>query len=146
MKAVHVVVGVLALGLCGVAGLLGAWLWWRVRSSRVFWVVLRSGQACVVLSVALGAVAQLTGRHAPGLHILYGVLPLLVSFIGEQLRLVSAEMVLGSRGYSSAAEVGRLPEEDQRLVALAIIQREIGVMALAALVMAVLLARAAGTA
>jgi hypothetical protein len=74
------------------------------------------------------------------------VLPLLVSFIGEQLRLVSAEMVLGSRGFESAAEVGRLPSEEQRVVALAIIQREIGVMALAAIVMTVLLARAAGTA
>jgi hypothetical protein len=112
----------------------------------VFWVLLRAGQACTVLSVALGGVAQLTGRHAPGLHILYGVLPLLVSFIAEQLRLVSAEMVLGARGFESAEEVGRLPGDEQRLVALAIIQREIGVMTLAALVMVVLLARAAGTA
>ena len=47
--------------------MLGAWLWWRIRSSRVFWILLRAGQACVVLSVALGGVAQLTGRHAPGL-------------------------------------------------------------------------------
>jgi hypothetical protein len=146
MKVAHIVVGVAALGLCGIAGLLGAWLWWRVRSSRVFWVLLRAGQACTVLSVALGGVAQLTGRHAPGLHILYGVLPLLVSFIAEQLRLVSAEMVLGARGFESAEEVGRLPGDEQRLVALAIIQREIGVMTLAALVMVVLLARAAGTA
>lgn len=145
MKAVHVVVGVVALALCGAAGLLGAYLWWRVKSSRVFWVLLRAGQAFVVLAVVLGGIAQLTGRHAPGLHILYGVLPLLVSFIGEQLRLVSAEMVLGSRGFSSAAEVGRLPAEEQRVVALAIVQRELGVMTLAALVMVVLLARAAGT-
>jgi hypothetical protein len=145
MNVVHIAVGVLALGLCGAAGVFGAWLWWRVRTSRVFWVLLRAGQAAVVLSVALGGVLQLTGRHTSGLHVLYGVLPLLVSFIGEQLRLVSAEMVLGSRGLSSAAEVGRLPKEEQRVVALAIVQRELGVMTLAALVMVVLLARAAGT-
>jgi hypothetical protein len=145
MKAVHIAVGVLALGLCGAAGLLGAWLWWRVKSSRVFWVLLRAGQACVVLEVALGGVLSLLGHHVSGLHILYGVLPLLVSFIGEQLRIVSAEMVLGGRGFSSAAEVGRLPPDEQRVVALAIVQRELGVMTLAALVMVVLLARAAGT-
>jgi hypothetical protein len=145
MKVVHVAVGVLALGLCGAAGVLGAWLWWRVKSSRVFWVLLRAGQGAAVLAAALGGIAELTGRHASGLHVLYGVLPLLVSFIGEQLRLVSAEMVLGSRGFSSAAEVGRLPEEEQRVVALAIVQRELGVMTLTALVMVVLLIRAAGT-
>jgi hypothetical protein len=145
MKAVHIAVGLLSLGLCGGAGVVGAFLWWRVRSGRVFWVLLRAGQVCVVLAVVLGGIAQLVGPHAPGLHILYGVLPLLVSFIGEQLRIVSAEMVLGSRGLESAAEVGKLPADEQRLVALAIVQRELGVMTLAALVMAVLLARAAGT-
>lgn len=146
MKLVHIVVGVLSLVLCGAAGLLGAWLWWRVSSSRLFWILLRAAQGFIVLSVVLGGILDLIGRHAPGLHVLYGVLPLLVSFIGEQLRLVSAEMVLGSRGFESAAEVGRLPADDQRVVALAIVQREVGVMTLAALVMVVLLARAAGTA
>lgn len=146
MKALHIVLGVLAIGLCAAAALLGAWLWWRVKTSRVFWVLLRAGQVFVVLSVAFGGILQLTARHAPGLHVLYGVLPVLVSLIGEQLRLISAEMVLSSRGFSSAAEVGKLAEGQQRVVALAIIQREIGVMTLAAVVMVVLLARAAGTA
>jgi len=88
----------------------------------------------------------LLGEKASGLHVLYGLLPLAVAFLAEQLRVVSAQMVLDSRGYESAAAVGELPEEDQRAVVLAIVQRELGVMVLAALVITALLVRAAGTA
>ena len=100
----------------------------------------------LVLEVALGGILLLLGKKVSGLHILYGVLPLLVSFLGEQLRLSSAEMVLSARGFESAADVGRLPEDEQRGVAMAIVQRELGVMTLAAFVIVVLLIRAAGTA
>ncbi len=146
MKDVHLVVGVVAISLNGCAGLLGAWRWWRVQASRLFWILLRAGQAAIVVEVALGGVLVLLGHKPAGLHVLYGVLPVVVSFLGEQLRLVSAEMVLGSRGFGSAAEVGQLAEEEQRKVALAIVQREMGVMTIAALVIVVLLARAAMTA
>ena len=66
--------------------------------------------------------------------------------MAEQLRIASAQMVLDARGLQSAAEVGELPESEQRLVVTTIVQRELGVMVLAALVIVVLLARAAGTA
>ena len=99
-----------------------------------------------MLQAALGGVLVLLGHKPSGLHVLYGLLPLLVSFLGEQLRLASATMVLDSRGFESSEAVRRLPEEEQRLLALTIIQREMGVMTLAALVIVVLLARAAGTA
>jgi hypothetical protein len=145
MKEVHLVIGIATIALNGAAGLLGAWLWWRVHSGKLFWILLRAGQVAVVLQVAIGGVLVLLGHKPSGLHVLYGVLPLLVSFIAEQLRLASAEMVLGSRGFESAEEVGRLPDEEQRVVALAIVQREIGLMTIAALVAVVLLARAAGT-
>jgi hypothetical protein len=84
-------------------------------------------------------------HKAPGLHVLYGVLPLLVAFIAEQLRLASAQMVLDARGYESAKQVGELPEDDQRSIVVGILRREIGVMTLSALVVVGLLARAAGT-
>jgi hypothetical protein len=146
MKDVHLVVGVLALALIGAAGLLGAWRWRRAEPSRLFWILLRAGQAVLVLEVALGGILLLLGKKVSGLHILYGVLPLLVSFLGEQLRISSAEMVLSSRGFESAADVGRIPEDEQRGLALAIVQRELGVMTIAAFVIVVLLIRAAGTA
>ena len=58
--------------------------------------MLRAGQAVVVIEAALGGVLELMHHKAPGLHVLYGVLPLLVAFIGEQLRLAAAQMVLGA--------------------------------------------------
>ena len=146
MKDVHIVVGVLAITVNGLAGAYGAWRWWRVEpDSAWFWRLLRAGQVAVVVAAALGGVAELTDRKAPGLHVLYGLLPLLVSFLAEQLRLASAQMVLDARGLDSAAAVGELPEAKQRSVVTAILRREMGVMTLSALVVVGLLARAAGT-
>jgi hypothetical protein len=90
-------------------------------------------------------VLVLMGRHASSLHLIYGLLPLGISFVAEQLRIAAAQMVLDSRGFESSAAVGRLPESEQRLVVISILQRELGVMVLAALVILVLLIRAAGT-
>ena len=90
--------------------------------------------------------ARLTGHKTSSLHILYGVLPLLVSILAEQLRASTAQMVLDSRGFESNDEVGALPPDEQRGLVLTILQREIGVMALSAAVVVVLLARAAATA
>jgi hypothetical protein len=145
MKTVHLVLGALSFVLCGGAGLWGAWCWYRVRSSRLFWWLLRAGQATVVVEVALGGVLLIMGKKASSLHLIYGLLPLAVSFLAEQLRIASAQMVLDSRDFESTAEVGKLPETEQRVVVVAILQRELGVMVLAALVMTALLIRAAGT-
>jgi hypothetical protein len=146
MKVVHLVVGVLSIVLISAAGLWGAWCWYRVRNSRAFWTLLRAGQAVIVVEVALGGVLLLIGYKEPSLHLIYGLLPLAVSFIGEQLRIAAAQSVLDKRGFESSAEVGKLPDEEQRAIVISIVQRELGVMALAAIVMAVLLVRAAGTA
>jgi cysteine sulfinate desulfinase/cysteine desulfurase-like protein len=91
-------------------------------------------------------VYQLIGPESPSIHVLYGLLPLAVSFVAEQLRVAAAQMVLDQRGFASPEEVGDLPEDEQRLVVVAIVQREVGVMTLAAVVIVILLARAAGTA
>jgi len=146
MKTVHLIVGVLSIVLVTGAGLWGAWCWYRVRNSRLFWLLMRAGQAVVVVQVALGGVLLVIGYKEPSLHLIYGLLPLGVSLVGEQLRLAAAQAVLDSRGFDSSAAVAELPAEEQRLVVIAIMQREIGVMALAAIVMAVVLFRAAGTA
>jgi hypothetical protein len=145
MKVIHLVIGVLAVVLTGGAGIWGAWCWYRVRQTRLFWRLLRAGQAVIVLDMALGGVLLIMGKKASELHLIYGLLPLAVSFVAEQLRIAAAQMVLDSRGFESAAEVGKLPESEQRLVVVSIVQRELGVMVLAALVILVLLVRAAGT-
>jgi hypothetical protein len=145
MKPIHIVVGILCIALVGGAGLWGAWCWHRGMDSRWFWRLLRAGQVTVVIEAALGGILVLMGKKDSSLHVLYGLLPLAVSFVAEQLRVASAQMVLDSRGLESAAAVGELPESEQRGVVLSILQRELGVMVLAALVMLVLLIRAAGT-
>ncbi len=145
MKLIHFVIGVLAVVLTGGAGIWGAWCWYRVRQSRLFWRLLRAGQGVIVLDMALGGVLLIMGKKASELHLIYGLLPLAISFVAEQLRIAAAQMVLDSRGFQSSAEVGALPEEEQRLVVVRIVQRELGVMVLAALVILVLLVRAAGT-
>jgi hypothetical protein len=145
MKQVHLVVGLLTIALSGIAGAWGAWCWWRVRTSAWFWRLLRASQAAIVVQAALGGVLVLTGDKPPGLHVLYGVLPMIISFLAEQFRVASAQMVLEQRGFESAAAVGELPADEQQAVVVAILQREVGVMVLAALVNVVLLGRAAMT-
>jgi hypothetical protein len=146
VKLVHLVVGVLSIALMGGAGVWGAWCWYRVRHSPWFWRTLRAGQAAVVIEAALGGVLVLMGRKESSLHLIYGLLPFGISFVAEQLRIASAQMVLDSRGFETTAAVGELPEEEQRVVVVSILQRELGVMVLAAVVIVVLLIRAAGTA
>jgi hypothetical protein len=145
VKLLHLVVGVLSIALMGGAGVWGGWCWYRARHSAWFWRMLRAGQAVMVIEAALGGVLALRGFKESSLHLIYGLLPLGISFVAEQLRIASAQMVLDSRGFESNDAVGRLPETEQRVVVVSILQRELGVMVLAALVILVLLIRAAGT-
>jgi hypothetical protein len=118
--------------------------WWLVRPSDVAWPLLRAGQALAVLQAVIAGVLAITGyQPADGLYWLYALLPVVVGFVAEQLRVVSAEQVLENRGLPDAQAVGALPEAEQRSVVLAIMRRELGVMALAALVVALLSLRAA---
>lgn len=146
MRDVHIFFGVLAIALTLLAGLLGAWCWWRATSSPWFWRCLRAGQAAVVIEALIGGAYQLIGPKAPSIHVIYGLLPLAVSFVAEQLRVAAAQMILDQRGFESAKEVGTLPDDEQQRLVVAIVQRELGVMTVAAAVIVVLLARAAGTA
>lgn len=146
MVTVHAVVGVTLLVLNLAAGLLGAWCWHRVEPSTRFWTLLRAGQAAIVIQVLLGALLLALGKKPrDDLHILYGVLPLVVSFIAEQFRIGSADAILAGHGYDSAAEVGELPPEEQRVVVLSIVRREMGVMAIACFIVVALALRAATT-
>jgi hypothetical protein len=146
MKDVHIAVGSLVIALSAITGLWGAWRWWRVEPSHLFWRLLRTAQVVLVIQIALGGILLIEGKKTPSLHILYGLLPLAVSFVGEQLRISSADMILTSHGFETAAEVGELPAEEQQAIVTSILRRELGVMTLAALVIAVLAARAAMTA
>jgi hypothetical protein len=138
---VHVVNGILVLALSLVAGAWGSWAWIRREPTVVFWYLLRAMQVAVVLQVAFGSILLLAGRSAPsGLHYLYGVLPLLVSLLAEGLRAGISERELEGLDFDS------LPADRRRAVALAIVRRETGAMAVSALVVFLLALRAVGTA
>ncbi len=110
------------------------------------WLLIRAGQAAAVAQAAgAGILASASFEPVDGLYWLYALLPVAVGFVAEQLRLVSAQMVLDMRDLEDAQAVGRLPAEDQRSIVLQIARRELGVMAAAALVITFLALRALGT-
>jgi hypothetical protein len=144
MTAVHIALGVALIAVNLAAGLWGAWCWWRVRPAPGFWPLLRTGQALVMVTALDGGILVLTGDELPELHLIYGLVPIGVSFLAEQLRVVSAETVMGQRGLEGRADVEALPPDRQRSLVEAILRRELGVMAASALVVAALAVRATG--
>jgi hypothetical protein len=135
----------------GVAGLLGAWLWYdgdpSQRGAGAFWLLLRAGQgSALVLALAVGSLAAAGNYSTDQLFYLYALLPLAIGLIAEQLRIASAQTILDQRDLADAQAVGALPESEQRAVVSEIVRREVGVMALSALVVVFLALRAAGTA
>ena len=141
MTALHVVLGVAVVAVNLAAGALGAWRWRRAELSRAFWPLLRAGQALVAIEALDGGILLLLGDELPRLHLIYGLVPLGVSFIAEQLRLTSAQAILDARGVASARE---LAPADADAAVLDILVREMGVMAASALVVAALGLRAGG--
>jgi heme A synthase len=140
MTEVHLVVGVALICLNLAAFAIGGVAWFRSRSSVPFWYVLRAAQVAVFVQAMLGGLLVFTGHEASDdLHYLYGIAPLLVSFLAEGARAGAAERELGDLDFES------LPAETQQSLALAIVRREMGIMAVSCGVILFLGLRAAGT-
>src|SRR4051794_4316456 len=108
----------------GIAGAVSAVLWWRVEPQPWAWALIRFGQAAaVVQAIGAGVLAASGLDPDDSLYWLYALLPVAVSFVAEQLRLVSAQMVLDARDLENAQAVGALPEADQRSIVLQIVRR-----------------------
>jgi hypothetical protein len=143
MENIATTTALLVAVLNGVAAAVGGVLWWRVDPRPWVWPLIRAGQAGAVVLALVAAVAYVSGaRPDDGLFWLYAVLPTAISFFAEQFRILAAQTVLEARGLEDAQAVGRLPEDEQRSVVLQIVRRELGVMALAAGVLAFLALRA----
>ncbi|HWN73222.1 MAG TPA: hypothetical protein VNN15_05395 [Solirubrobacterales bacterium] len=140
MVGLHIAVGVCLIALNAAAGLVGGVAWYRDRPSIPFWYLLRAAQVSVFIQALLGGLLVVT-NHEPedGLHYLYGILPLLVSFIAEGARADAAQREVGETDYEN------LPPADQESLALAIVRREMGIMAVSCGVIFFLALRAAGT-
>jgi hypothetical protein len=140
VDTVHLVLGVAVIALNLLAGAWGGIAWLRQRPSVSFWYMLRAAQVAVVLQVLAGGILVLLGEEASGaLHYIYGLAPLVISLLAEGARGGAAERELGEVDFQT------LPRDRQRLVALAIVRREMGIMALSAIVIFFLALRAAGT-
>jgi hypothetical protein len=136
---VHIVIGIALIAANLAAGIWGGVAWLQRRPSLGFWYALRVAQAAVVIQALLGLGLVFAAREASDLHYLYGGLPLLVSLLAEGARAGSAQLELGELDFRA------LPEERQQAIAIAIVRREMGIMAVSCLVIFGLALRAAGT-
>jgi hypothetical protein len=144
VTGVHIALGVALVAVNLGAGLYGAWGWWRWRDTPGFWALLRAGQLLVAIEAVIGLVLLLEGQELPPLHLVYGLTPLAVAFLAEQLRIVAAQVELDHRKLEGRDAIAALPEAERQDLVRAILRREVGVMAASAVVVAVLGVRASG--
>ena len=134
------VVGIAVLATNLVAAVWGAIGWARkdARASIVFWPLLRVAQATVVVQVLIGLLLVARGSSSPdGLHIAYGVSPLVVSLVSEGMRAAVAQ-----RELEDVEDVDALERSEQIALAKRVALGEMGVMTVGALLILTLALRA----
>jgi pseudouridine-5'-phosphate glycosidase len=134
------VVGIAVLATNLVAAGWGAIGWLRkdARASIVFWPLLRAAQATVVVQAVAGFLLLARGASAPdGLHVAYGVVPLVISLVSEGMRVGIAQ-----RELEGVDDVDALERGDQVALAKRVALGEMGVMTIGALLILTLALRA----
>jgi hypothetical protein len=140
LSGFHAAVGIAVLATNLVAAVWGAIGWARrdARASIVFWPLLRAAQATVVVQVVLGLLLVARGASAPdGLHIVYGISPLVVSLVSEGMRAAVAQ-----RELEDVEDVDALERSEQVALAKRVALGEMGVMTGGALLILTLALRA----
>jgi hypothetical protein len=134
------VAGIAVLAANAVAAGWGAVGWLRrdARASIVFWPLLRVAQATVVVEAVVGFLLLARGASAPdGLHIAYGIAPLVISLVSEGMRAGVAQ-----RELDDIEDVEALERSEQVAVAKRVALGEMGVMTVGALLIVTLALRA----
>ena len=134
------VVGIAVLLSNAVAAVWGAvgWLRKEARASLVFWPLLRVAQATVVVEAILGFLLLARGASAPdGLHVAYGVAPLVITVVCEAMRAGIAQ-----RELEGVEDVDALDRREQVALAKRVALGEMGVMTVGALLIVTLALRA----
>jgi hypothetical protein len=130
--------GVAVLASNAVGAIWGAVAWLRGEPSVVFWYLLRLAQASVAAQVVVGLLLLARGDSAPdGLHIAYGISPLVVAFVSEGFRVAVAQ-----RELEGIEDVERLERRQQVMLARRIALAEMGVMTVGLLLVVTLALRA----
>jgi hypothetical protein len=131
-------IAVLATNLVAAGwGVIG-WLRKDARASIVFWPLLRLAQATVVIQAVVGFLLVARGASSPdGLHIVYGVAPLVVALVSEGMRVGIAQ-----RELEGVDDVDALERTEQITLAKRIALGEMGVMTVGALLILTLALRA----
>jgi hypothetical protein len=140
LSGFHAAVGIAVLATNLVAAVWGAIGWARkdARASIVFWPLLRLAQATVVVQVVLGLLLVARGESAPdGLHIVYGLAPLVVSLVSEGMRVAVAQHEL-----EQVDDLDALARSEQVALAKRVALGEMGVMTVGALLILTLALRA----
>ena len=99
----------MTIAINALAAVIGAVSWLVHKNPKVFWWTLRTGQTLVMLEAVIGATLLLTGHDLPRLHLIYGLTPIVVSFLAEQLRIVTTPTFLDRRGLGGGDDVSKLP-------------------------------------
>ena len=134
------VVGIAVLLSNAVAAGWGAvgWLRKEARASLVFWPLLRVAQATVVVQAIIGFLLLARGASAPdGLHVAYGVAPLVITVVSEAMRAGIAQ-----RELEDVEDVDALGRREQVVLAKRVALGEMGVMTVGALLIVTLALRA----
>jgi len=138
MSHVHMWLGIAVLITNGIAGAWGAVAWQRGIPSLRFWWFLRAAQAAVAVQVVFGFILLARGEAAPdGLHVAYGVAPLVITLVSEGMRVGAAQ-----RELEGVPDVEALAREEQIAVARRVAMGEMGVMTVGALLILTLSLRA----
>ena len=123
--------------IAAVWGVVG-WLRKDAAASIVFWPLLRVAQALVVVQVVVGLLLLARGASAPdGLHVVYGVSPLLITLLSEGMRAGVAQKEL-----EDVDDVDALERREQVALARRVALGEMGVMTIGALLILTLALRA----
>jgi hypothetical protein len=115
-----------------------SWLRKDARASIAFWPLLRVAQATVVVQAVLGFILLARGLAAPdGLHVIYGVAPLVISLASEAMRAGVAQ-----RELDGVDDLEALERREQVTLARRVALNEMGVMTVGALLILTLALRA----
>ena len=114
------------------------WLRHDARAAITFWPLLRVAQATVVVQALVGFLLLARGASAPdGLHVAYGVTPLIVSLVSEAMRAGVA-----ARELEGVDDIDALERSEQITLARRVALGEMGVMTIGALLIVTLALRA----